>query len=326
MQNAVLEFDSISFRDWLAALGIKTFVGTSGRIFPEKGIKPIQILNAIKSKILLQNVKIKNESEFIGFDENRNVKINSKGEHKTIIADYYIFALGGASWSVTGSDGKWKKYFEELKINIIPFEASNCGINISWDKHILNNHLGKPLKNISVSVDGIKLKGEAVITKYGLEGNVIYPIIPKVREKLNDSNSAEIIIDFKPENTSDELLQKINGKKIKFQNYGMALNLKREQLALIKSYSTKDEYLKPELFVEKIKNLAITVKSLRGIEEAISTIGGVDVNELNSNYSLKKYPNIFTIGEMVNWDAPTGGFLLQGAFSMGHYAAKSILK
>ncbi len=234
--------------------------------------------------------------------------------------------MGGASWSITGSDGKWNKYFEKIGVNTIPFESSNCGVNIKWDEHIVENHAGKPLKNISVSVGSTALKGEALITNYGLEGNVIYPLIPKVRELLKIQSKAEIVIDFKPDNTAEDLLKKSGTKKTSSKNYGKIFNLKREQLALIKSYSTKEEYLSTELFVGKIKGLLISVQSLRDIEESISTVGGIDIKELNSDFSLKKHPNIYTIGEMIDWDAPTGGFLLQGAFSMGHFVAKSLNK
>jgi len=326
MQDAIIAFDSNALREWYSNLGIETFVGTSGRVFPKKGIKPVEVLNKIKDKLNSQNVKIEYEHEFVGFNENQNVKIIFKGEAKTIVADYYIFALGGASWSITGSDGKWKKYFEEIGVNIIPFESSNCGVNIKWDNHIVENHAGKPLKNISVSLGGTTLKGEAVITDYGLEGNVIYPQIPKVRELLKIQSKAEIVIDFKPDNTFEDLLKKVNSKKTTTKDYGKIFNLKREQLALIKSYSTKEEYLSIELFIKKIKSLSIQVESLRDIEESISTVGGIDTQELNSDFSLKKYPKIFCIGEMVDWDAPTGGFLLQGAFSMGYYVGKSILE
>jgi len=325
MQDAILTFDSQSLREWFSDLGIETFVGTSGRVFPVKGIKPAEVLDKIKEKLLSQNVKIKQGCAFVGFDDKRNAIINFGGKSKSIFADHYVFALGGASWSNTGSDGKWAKYFADIGINTIPFEASNCGVNIKWNDHIIENHAGKPLKNISVTVGETTRKGEAVITNYGLEGNVIYPLVPKIREHLNNKSKAEIVIDFKPDNSSDDLLKKVNNN-ISSKNYGEIFNLKREQLSIIKSFSTKEEFLSPESFVNKIKGLTIRVESLRDIEEAISTVGGIDLNELNKDFSLKKYPNIYCIGEMVNWDAPTGGFLLQGAFSMGYSSAVSLIR
>ena len=325
MQNAILTFDSQSLRGWFSDLGVETFVGTSGRVFPIKEIKPSEVLEKIKEKLLSQNVKIKQGYEFVGFDDKRNAIINFEGKSKSILADYYIFALGGASWSITGSDGKWKNYFEDIGINTIPFEASNCGVNIKWNDHIIENHAGKPLKNISVTVGETTRKGESVITNYGLEGNVIYPLVPKIRELLKNKSKAEIAIDFKPDNSSDDLFKKVNNK-ISSKNYGEIFNLKREQLSIIKNFSTKEEFLSLESFISKIKGLTISVESLRDIEEAISTVGGIDLNELNKDFSLKKYPNIYCIGEMVNWDAPTGGFLLQGAFSMGYSCANTIIQ
>lgn len=325
MCNSLLAFDSISLRGWFAKIGIETFVGTSGRVFPAKGIRPAEVLDKIKKKLLSNNVKIIVEAEFIGFDGEQNPQIKYKNKTKSVVADHYIFALGGASWSITGSNGKWRKYFREIGVNIIPFEASNCGININWDENIIKNHQGKPLKNISVSVGKTSLKGEAVITTYGLEGNAIYPLIPKIRALLNSGIGAEIKIDFKPDNTVTELVKKWN-KSSSSKDYGKIFNLKREQLAMIKSSLTKEEFLSNRLFINRIKDMSIKVKSLRNIEEAISTVGGIDVEELASDFSLKKYPNIFCIGEMVNWDAPTGGFLLQGAFSMGSYVGNAIMK
>lgn len=326
MEDAILAFDSIALRKWYSNLGIETFIGTSGRVFPEKGIKPAEVLNKIKDKLSFKNVKIKYNHEFIGFDNEYKPKFNFKSDSVTISSDFYIFALGGASWSVTGSDGKWAKYFEKIGVNIIPFEASNCGVNIKWDKQIIKNHAGKPIKNISVSINGNTLKGEAVITEYGLEGNVIYPLIPQIRELLKTNSKTEITIDFKPNNSADELIQKLKNLKSDSKNYAAQLNLNREQLAVIKSFSSKEEYLSQELFVQKVKNLSVKVESLRDIEESISTVGGIDLKELDHDFSLKKHSNIYTIGEMVNWDAPTGGFLLQGSFSMGYFAANSILK
>ncbi len=323
MLNAILSFDSIKLRNWLNEIGIPTFVGTSGRVFPEKGIKPAEVLNKIKKNLLENNVLINCSSQFVGFNNLNGIEIDFKGEIKSVFADIYIFALGGASWSVTGSDGKWTKYFEQIGIKIIPFEPSNCGINIDWNEKI-ELHFGKPLKNIAVSVNGNTLKGEAVITNYGLEGNVIYPLIPKLREQLKADKNVEIFIDFKPNNSKEELLKKLNLHK-SASNYGEILNLNRTQMAIINLHLTKEEYLLPSKFVDKIKNLGIKVNSLRNIEESISTVGGIDTEELNPDFSLKKFKNIYTIGEMVNWDAPTGGFLLQGSFSMGNYVAKNVL-
>ena len=320
LDKAILEFDSTSVRNWLMEIGIPTFVGTSGRVFSIKELKPIDVLNKIKNSLLEKNVKFCINQKFTGFNNENKPIVNNK---KTISADYYIFALGGASWSLTGSDGKWVNSFIKLGIKILPFQASNCGVNINWSDNIKSFHIGKPLKNIQISCGTLKARGEAVITKYGLEGNAIYSLIPSIRKQLNLNSLSKIFIDFKPNNSLKQLLAKL-GKSTSSKDYKKIFNLNSTEIALIKSLITKEDYLSPDNFVKSIKNLEIKINSLRPIEEAISTVGGIDINELNSDFSLKKFPHIFTIGEMVDWDAPTGGFLLQGCFSMGHHAAKSI--
>jgi predicted flavoprotein YhiN len=178
---------------------------------------------------------------------------------------------------------------------------------------------------VSIWVGDVTSKGGAIITDYGLEGTAVYSIVQGVRASLSKKRTTEIIIDFKPSNTLEQLTKKTKEKSIKTKDYAKVFNLKSVELALIKSYTDKETYLNVKTFIQSLKNLVIPITSLRPIDEAISTVGGIDVDELNPDFSLKKYPNIFTIGEMVDWDAPTGGFLLQGCFSMGYFVGKSIL-
>ena len=325
-KNAIYEFDSVSLRKWLAQLNIPTFVGTSQRVFPKEGIKPIQVLNNILERLKENNVKILTKHRFTSFNKNFLPQIIHNGNTSVVHADFYIFGLGGASWSTTGSDGAWLNAFKNVGIRTNFFQPSNCGINISWPQHIKKYHLGKPLKNISITIENKTFLGEAVVTDYGLEGNVIYQTISIIRELLNKNKKVIIKIDFKPFNSKEQLLKKILDKRYTSKDYSKILNINKLELSLIKEYTTKNNYTNKELFILSLKSLQIPVKSLRPIEEAISTVGGIDINELNNDFSLKKFPNVFTIGEMVDWDAPTGGFLLQGCFSMGYYAAKSIIK
>jgi len=325
MDKALMDFDTIAFREWLSAMGISTFVGSSGRVFPEKGIMPIDVLNKIKAKLIKQGVQFYTQHEFVGFDNNRQVTLKHQEKEIVLKADYILFALGGASWPVTGSDGSWRTTFESMSIATSPFQSSNCGINICWPEVVRQSHAGKPIKNIKLFTNDFEVKGEAIITQYGMEGNAVYPIVPSIRKMFNANNPATIHIDFKPLNTEAQLLQKIQENVIRTKDYGQIFNLNTVQLAIIKAYTSKDNFLSVTGFIHSIKNLMIPVDSLRPVEEAISTIGGIQLGEVNDDFSLKKYPWIYTIGEMLDWDAPTGGFLLQGCFTTGHYAAKSIL-
>jgi uncharacterized flavoprotein (TIGR03862 family) len=327
LKDALLDFDSVAVREWLLQMGIPTFVGSSGRVFPEKGLTPADILKKLKEKLVQQGVEIHLKHSFTGFGVNESLTFKNGRNKVDVRADYFIFALGGASWPVTGSTGEWRKIFNAADIRTLPFQSSNCGIHVNWPDSIKTIHAGKPLKNIAVSVNGIEQKGEVLITEYGLEGNAIYPIVPEIRKSLTTNETSQIVLDLKPFNTSEQLIRKIQGKtSAKTKNYAEIFNLDSVQLAIIKAFTSKETFLSPALFAASLKNIMITVQSLRPVEEAISTIGGVDLNELNTDFSFKKLPNCFAIGEMLDWDAPTGGFLLQGSFAMGHWVGKKILE
>lgn len=315
-------FDVKALRAWYLKLGIPSYVGSSGRIFPEKGISPADVLRNIKKTLQSQGVVFKYEHEFIGFSNDVKPIVKSPKKEFKILADHYLFCLGGASWKVTGSDGLWLSHFKNIGISTLPFTASNCGLNIDWPTSIQDFHIGKPLKNIKITHDSQQIKGEAVITQYGLEGNAIYPISASVRSHLSRSKSSFIQIDFKPSLSIESILRKI--QKQKPSNYGKILKLNSHVLALVKTFMTKEDYISPSKFSEKIKALEIPIHSLRPIEEAISTVGGISCDELDPQLRFKKHPHLMCLGEMVNWDAPTGGFLLQGCFSMSAWAAHTI--
>ncbi len=307
-------FSNTDLQAWLNTIGIPTFTGTSKRIFPQKGIKPIQVLNTILKVLKDKNVKLHTE-------------YNWQGEKMD--ADITVFALGGSSWKITGSDGSWTNYFQDKGIEIIPFQASNCAFQINWPKNLISLAAGLPLKNIALkSLDVIK-NGEVVITEFGMEGSGIYALSPQIRQQLNEQGKAICYIDLKPSLSMDKLVQLLEEKP---GNYTITkyldsnLNLSKAQLALLKNLTTKEDFLKPETLAVKIKELPLQITGLASIDEAISTTGGVSLNEIDSSFQLKKWPNHYAIGEMLDWDAPTGGYLLQGCFSMGYNLAECLNK
>jgi hypothetical protein len=169
------------------------------------------------------------------------------------------------------------------------------------------------------------VKGELIITNYGLEGNALYPLSPHIRKLLRQNQYTNLTIDFKPNNTIEQLVEKIKAQT-KPKNYGFIFNLNKNSLQIIKTAINKETYLNPSEFAKAIKKTPLKIVSLRPIEEAISTVGGIPLEEIDANFELTQYPGYFIIGEMLNWDAPTGGFLLQGCFSSGHQVAQYILK
>lgn len=325
LNNALRSFDTSATRKWLADLGIETFIGSSGRVFPKKGIKPIHVLNKIKTKLEEKGVKTYTNHEFIGFDENKCPLVKNKDGVSVIHADKYVFGLGGGSWKRTGANDKWLEYFQEIGIETTPFESSNCGINIYWARSYKENYQGTPLKNIAIQIGEKRIRGEALITNYGLEGNAIYPIIKEVRKQLNDEVLMDLYIDFKPDNTEESLRSRTKGNTLKTKNYAFAFKISKAVLTMVKDSLSKEEYLDPNQFVKRLKKTPIRAVSLRPVDEAISTVGGIPMTAINTDFSLKEMSNVHLIGEMLDWDAPTGGFLLQACFSMG-FSLGNLLK
>ncbi|MEI6411973.1 MAG: TIGR03862 family flavoprotein [Bacteroidota bacterium] len=325
ISDCLRAFDTSAVRAWLSDIQIPTYVGSSGRVFPEQGMKPYEVLKAIKNRLIKQGVQFYTQHQCIDFKDDALV-VQHGSEQFTIPTDYTIFALGGASWPVTGSDGTWATMFEANGIALSPFQASNCGINIEWPESVTQYHEGKPLKNIRISVNGLNRMGETLITRYGLEGNAIYPLIPAIRQMLETQANPCIYLDFKPNNSLEQLAAKISGATMNTRDYAEAFKLDGAELAILKAFTDKHCFINPHAFAQAIKNLPLPVHSLRPIREAISTTGGVQAAEMNADFSLKKYPHVFAIGEMLDWDAPTGGFLLQACFSMAHCAATAIIK
>ena len=316
VRNPLTTFSNKHLRMWLAQLYIPTYEGSSGRVFPEEGIKPISVLRRIEYNLLEKEVHINTGYELTDFNNEQLTFANGE----LIKADYSILALGGASWKKTGSNGNWIHLFNQKGIKTSPFEAANCGITVKWAPDFLVAHEGKPLKNIATKLRGQELKGEATITHYGLERNIIYPLVSLIRDELNKNGSALIEIDLKPHNTAEELKSRLGNSN----NYKDKLQLSPQKNALLKQFTTKAEYIDHSVGIQKVKALPIRIEGLRPIDEAISTVGGLNFESLNDNYSLKAFPNVFCAGEMLNWDAPTGGFLLQGCFSTGFWVAKHI--
>ena len=230
--------------------------------------------------------------------------------------------MGGASWPVTGSKGDWVDLFKKNKIIINPFQASNCSFNLDWKTEVQSKLEGKVLKNISVACGGKKLLGEIVLTRSGIEGSGIYPLSPEIRLQLHNTKSAEIIIDFKPDLSLEKIIEKVNSKPANrnlTEHLKTHLHLGDGQMQLLKTFLSKEDFLSSTILSKQIKEFKLIVTGTGPIEDAISTVGGVALEEIDQTFQLTKFPLHFVIGEMLDYDAPTGGYLLQSCFSMAKY-------
>jgi len=324
LKDALLNFSNDDFRNWLKDIGIPTFIGSSKRVYPEKGIKPIIVLNTILNHLKEKGITFKFEHTFSGWNSENKIIINDK----IITSDYTVFCLGGKSWKITGSDGNWMESFKEKEVKTIPFEASNCAFKIDWNPNFIKQNEGYPLKNIAIYCSEKKQKGEVVITKFGLEGNAIYGLSPQIRTQLKPTGKARIYIDFKPTFSLEEVTLKVKNSSFKntTQVLKKELKLSTSQIDLLKTYLSKEEYLDSEILSKNIKKFPLEIIALGVLDAAISTVGGIDLNTIDINFQLQKIKNQYCIGEMLNWDAPTGGYLIQGCVSSGVYLAKHLNK
>jgi uncharacterized flavoprotein (TIGR03862 family) len=323
LQEALIDFDNFDFQKWIDTLGIPTYIGSSKRIYPKVGIKPIEVLNAILDALNKRGVSIQYQQTWTGWNNNNNLIFNDAIE---VQSDFTVFALGGGSWKVTGSDGTWLDLFKKHQVNVVPFKASNCAYGVNWNTDFMELYEGNPLKNIAVSCGDKSQKGEVVITRFGLEGNAIYAISPQIRVELNNQQKATIFLDLKPTLSYDDLLHKIKKSTLKktSEKLQKELKLTLAQIGLLKTYLSKETYLNSELLAQNIKKLSIELTGSALLDEAISTTGGIKLDELDSNFELKMMKNHYCIGEMIDLDAPTGGYLLQSCFSMGVYLARHL--
>ena len=297
LDKSLLHFTNIHLIEWLKENGISTYKGSSGRIFPTKGIKPSEVLLRVIKLINEKHINIHFNSSWVGYNENQ-IKIEHDNSVDTV---------------------KWTSLFPD-KIKINPFQPSNCGYIVNWDSSFREFYNGKPIKNIKVSIDDVYKKGELLITKKGLEGGAIYALSPQIRKSLTLFASALINIDLKPNITEKQLIKSL---KLKKRNQSWKdfltkiIKLDKTQYALFFHHTSKEIYLSDDKLINAIKALKISIIGSSAIDEAISTVGGVCTDELNTNFELKQLKNHYVIGEMIDWDAPTGGYLLQACFSMG---------
>jgi uncharacterized flavoprotein (TIGR03862 family) len=326
LEHSLRHFTNLDTRDWFKYIGIETYIGTSKRIFPIHGIKPIHVLNAVLNVLKNKNVCIKTKHIWQGFNPQNDLVFLQNDVKVIVKSDFTVFSLGGASWSKTGSDGHWTSFFEEKGIGIIPFQASNCGYKIDWESNFLKQSEGQFLKNIALSCGEISKRGEVVVTQFGLEGGAIYALSPAIRAQLKEAGTATVYIDLKPILSLSDIKQKLasKGNKSTTSLLKEQLNLSETAIALLKSQLTKADFMDRDILMSKIKKLPLSIKGISPIEEAISTVGGISLDELDADFQFKKLPNHYAIGEMLDWDAPTGGYLLQACFSMGSYLANHL--
>ena len=324
-------FSPADLRQWASSLGIDTFVGTSGRIFPLKVHKPADVLRAWVNHLQNLGVALHTRHRWLGFVGSNGLRLRDETTNQEfdLFPDATVLALGGASWSKTGSDGRWMGAFKQIGVQCVPFEPSNCGVEVAWSPFFQTKVGRAPLKNIALSCGSQRVRGELLLTEYGIEGTPVYALSACLRAALATSTPALLHLDLKPDLSDEQLLSKLQkfapGRS--FPDFlRQTLRLGPPVYTLLREVAPNELATTPEALAHLLRNVPLPVQTLRPLDEAISSAGGVAWAELTEKLMLHRRPGTFLAGEMLNWEAPTGGYLLQGCFSTGAWAAHGALE
>lgn len=324
------DFDADALRAWIHGLGIDTFVGTSGRVFPTD-MKAAPLLRAWLKRLRELGVQIHTRHRWLGWDNHGALRIASPAGEHTVNADATLLALGGGSWARLGSDGAWVPLLQARGVTIAPLQASNCGFDVSaWSPFLRDKFAGAPLKNVSLNLAGAAPRlGECVLTASGIEGSLVYALSAAIREQINQHDSATVHLDLLPQTPLAKLqaaLSKPRGSQSMAKHLHRQAGIDGVKAALLRELASAAAFNDPLLLAGAIKALPITLIRPRPLDEAISTAGGVPFEQLTPGLMLKALPGTFCAGEMLDWEAPTGGYLLTACFASGRRTATGILK
>ncbi|MTI44525.1 hypothetical protein JM93_02059 [Roseibium hamelinense] len=318
-------FPPEAFRGWCDDLGAETFVGSSGRVFP-KAMKASPLLRSLLARLLERGVTISTRRIWQGFDKDGNsVTEGPDGTRETAHASATLLAMGGASWARLGSDGAWVRALSEAGVDVRDLEPANCGFCVDWSDHLKDRFSGTPLKRIALSAEGSTIKGEAILSEKGLEGGAVYALSAELRTAIKRDGACTLFIDLLPDHSLaavESRLAKPRGKQSMTNFLRKALKLTPAEIGLCREAGPLDT--DPTKLARTIKGLQLTAVSAYPIERAISSAGGIRLCELDERMMVKKLPGVFAAGEMLDWEAPTGGYLLQACFSTGMAAAEGI--
>jgi len=319
------QFDPQALRAWAAGLGIETFVGSSGRVFPVQG-KASTMLRAWLQRLQGAGVRIHTRHQWLGWQDDA-LRFTSPAGDICVPAQVTILALGGGSWSRLGSDGKWAGTLKLAGIETGAFTPSNCGFNYPWSEHIRKRFAGAPLKSVVLKVsadDGtFERRGEAVISRHGVQGALIYHASRQILAQIAAQGEALLEWDLLPDRSAPAVLTALllpRGKSSLANHLRKRLGISGIKAALLYELSNGVDLADPVRLAAQLKCLPQRISSARPLDEAISTAGGIKLGDVDKNLMLRDLPGVFCAGEMLDWDAPTGGYLLNACFASGRIA------
>lgn len=321
-----------ALRSWVHGLGIDTFVGSSGRVFPTQ-MKAAPLLRAWLHRLRTAGVRLHVRHRWLGWDADGALRLVSPSGEISIKPQATVLALGGASWPQLGSDGAWVPWLQARGVEIAPLRSANCGFEVAWSEYLRDKFSGVPLKSVALTFTDAqgrteRRQGEVVISAHGVEGSLIYAFSQRLREYLDVHGSATFTIDLIPGRALEWVLAEVchpRGSRSVSSHLKSRLGISGVKLALLHEVLSKEQFANAATLAATIKALPISVNATRPVAEAISTAGGVCFESLDHNLMLKALPGVFVAGEMMDWEAPTGGYLLTACFATGLCAGMSVL-
>ena len=322
-------FGAQQLREWVHALGIDTFVGSSGRVFPAD-MKAAPLLRAWLKRLRELGARIHTRQRWLGWNSDGSLRINGPAGEQAVHADALLLALGGGSWARLGSDGAWLPLLQDRDIQLQALQPSNCGFEVTgWSQHFAGKFAGAPVKSCALSPEGRAARlGEFVITAQGVEGSLVYALSAGIREQINAAGVATLWLDLlpgKPQEQIEQLLRKPRGSKSLSNHLRVQLGLHGVRAGLLRELVSAEVFADPAQLANAIKCLPLRLVKTRPLDEAISSAGGVCFDAMTEQLMLKQLPGVFCAGEMLDWEAPTGGYLLTACFASGRLAGQGML-
>ncbi len=324
-------FDADALRRWAAELGVETYVGSSGRVFPVDR-KAAPLLRGWVRRLKEQGVRFHVQHRWLGWSEDGKLRMATADGEISVHADATVLAVGGGSWPELGSDGSWMPVLQQRGVDTAPLQPANCGFDIDWSAHFRDRHAGAPLKPVIAHWTNLQgqaqsLQGECVVSQYGIEGSLIYALAADLRETLNRDGAVTLELDLVPGRDEARLLADL-GRARKGRSFGehlrRAAGLDAAKAGLLFEVLGKDAGNDLAAVARTLKRLPLALLRPRPMAETISTAGGVRLEALDDGLMLKAQPGVFCAGEMLDWEAPTGGYLLTACYASGQRAAEGV--
>ncbi len=339
IERVLSDFDATALREWAQSLGIETFVGTSGRVFP-KDMKAAPLLRAwlhrLRHPAQGPGVQFHMRHRWTGWGENNSLLFDTLQGPSEFKADAVVLALGGGSWGRLGSNGAWVPLLTQKGVAVASLLPSNCGFDVQggWSEHFRSRFAGQPFKSIAITLASAsgqtwRRKGEFVATESGVEGSLVYAASAQLRDEIMRNGTATFALDLLPDMAVEKVLQEVShprGSRSLTSHLKSRLNLDGIKAGILHELLDKTAINDPAQLATAIKALPITLQATRPIDEAISSAGGVLFEVLNAGHMLEQLPGVFCAGEMLDWEAPTGGYLLHASFATGRAAGQGVLE